>query len=121
LSQHDNSKGLFHSSLPQELTEAGKPLFAEPWQAQAFAMTVTLYERGLFTWNEWAETLSAKIKERASLGDDHGGRFYYDDWLSALESLVNSRTEIQSAVLADLKDKWEHAYRTTPHGEKVTL
>ena len=34
---------------------AEEQVFAEPWQAQAFAMTVALHDRGLFSWNEWAE------------------------------------------------------------------
>ena len=96
-------------------------MFAEPWQAQAFAMTITLYERGLFSWSEWAETLSLKLEERASVGDDQAGQHYYEDWLAALELLVSSRTEIRSAALVELKDNWEQAYRATPHGEKVSL
>ena len=42
--------------------ETGGPVFAEPWQAQAFAMAVQLHERGLFTWPEWAETLGRRIR-----------------------------------------------------------
>ena len=30
------------------------PVFTAPWQAQAFAMTLALHERGVFTWPEWA-------------------------------------------------------------------
>ena len=121
MSQPENGKRLFLSSLPSDLTDADEPVFAEPWQAQAFAMTITLYERGLFSWSEWAETLSLKLEERASVGDDQAGQHYYEDWLAALELLVSSRTDIRSAALVDLKDNWEQAYRTTPHGEKVTL
>jgi nitrile hydratase accessory protein len=121
LSQPETSNSLFRASLPQELTDEGEPVFVEPWQAQAFAMTISLYDGGLFTWNEWAEVLSSKLSERASTGGDRNGGTYYEDWLAALEVLVSSRTEIQSSVLADLKSRWEQAYRTTPHGESVTL
>ncbi|MEE1557214.1 MAG: nitrile hydratase accessory protein, partial [Alphaproteobacteria bacterium] len=38
-------------SLPRD--EDG-PVFDEPWQAQAFAMTVWLHEQSHFTWPEWA-------------------------------------------------------------------
>ena len=34
------------------------PVFHEPWEAHAFAMTLALHERGLFTWNEWAAALA---------------------------------------------------------------
>ena len=39
------------------------PVFDEPWQAEAFAMTVALHERGLFSWAEWAAALSAEVKK----------------------------------------------------------
>ncbi|RUW45405.1 nitrile hydratase accessory protein, partial [Mesorhizobium sp. M1A.F.Ca.ET.072.01.1.1] len=29
------------------------PVFAEPWQAEAFAITVALHDSGLFSWSEW--------------------------------------------------------------------
>ena len=34
------------------------PVFREPWEAQAFAMTLALHERGLFKWPEWAAALA---------------------------------------------------------------
>jgi hypothetical protein len=40
------------AGLPQD--ESG-PVFSAPWEAQAFAMTLALYERGIFTWPEWAQ------------------------------------------------------------------
>ncbi|MGX9182447.1 nitrile hydratase accessory protein, partial [Mesorhizobium sp. BHbdii] len=39
------------------------PVFAEPWQAEAFAMTVALHDKGLFSWSEWADALSAEVKK----------------------------------------------------------
>ena len=41
--------------------DACAPVFAEPWQAQAFAMTLQLHQRGLFSWPEWAAALAARI------------------------------------------------------------
>jgi nitrile hydratase accessory protein len=121
LSQLEENEGLFRSFLPDVLTESGEPVFVEPWQALAFAMTINLYNRGLFSWSEWADIFSEILAERTSCGDDSGGRFYYEDWLTALETVVSKQTDIQPAILSDLKDRWEHAYRTTPHGEKVML
>ena len=62
----------------------GEPVFREPWEAQAFAMTLALYERGLFTWTEWAAALSAAIKQRPS----GGGLRRRLDLLSALASAI---------------------------------
>ena len=39
--------------------DADGPVFAEPWEAQAFAMAVKLNEAGVFQWSEWADTLGA--------------------------------------------------------------
>src|SRR4051794_2506907 len=37
------------------------PVFAEPWQAQAFALAVRLSAQGHFTWTEWADALAAEL------------------------------------------------------------
>jgi len=41
--------------------DAGGPVFAEPWQAEAFALAVRLSAHGCFTWQEWATTLAAEL------------------------------------------------------------
>ena len=38
-------------------------VFAEPWQAHAFAMTLQLHEKGVFTWPEWAAALTHEIRQ----------------------------------------------------------
>ena len=48
--------------VPSIPRDADGPVFREPWEAQAFAMTLALHERGLFTWPEWAAALAAEIK-----------------------------------------------------------
>jgi len=109
------------ASLPRSLTDEGEPVFAEPWQAQAFAMTVSLFEQGVFSWSDWTATFSSKRAERAAAGATLESTLYYQDWLTALETLVSERAGIAPSALANLKDRWELAYRSTPHGEKVTL
>ena len=46
------------SELPRLPRDEGGPVFAEPWQAQAFALAVKLSEQGHYTWKEWAAALS---------------------------------------------------------------
>ena len=70
--------------------DAEGPVFREPWEAQAFAMTLTLHERGLFTWPQWAEALSRQIALAQAAGDADLGDTYYRHWLRALESLVSA-------------------------------
>ena len=37
--------------LPDQPRDGDGPVFAEPWEAQAFALTLKLHEAGHFTWN----------------------------------------------------------------------
>ena len=96
----------------------GAPVFAEPWQAQAFAMTVELHRKGVFTWSEWAETLGDEIA-KAGPGDD--GANYYLRWLAALERIVTAKSALSPAQLAERRDAWDRAARATPHGEPIEL
>jgi nitrile hydratase accessory protein len=77
-------------ALPGIPLDAESPVFNEPWEARAFAMTVALHERGLFTWPQWAEALSRQIALARAAGDEDLGNTYYQHWLGALESLVSA-------------------------------
>ena len=96
-------------------------MFAEPWQAQAFAMAVRLSEQGHFTWSEWAATLADELKSAADRGEPDDGSHYYEHWLVALERLVTSKALLNSEEMLDRKEAWADAYRHTPHGKPVTL
>lgn len=105
-----------------DLPRAGdEPVFSEPWQAQAFAMAVTLHERGVFTWTEWADTLADEIKTAQAEGDPDLGDTYYRHWLAALERLVSEKQIATSAVLGARKQEWDQAAKSTPHGQPITL
>lgn len=90
------------------------PVFAEPWEAQAFAMAVKLNEAGLFTWTEWAEMLGAEI---AAHPDEH----YYGNWLAALEKLVEKKGLMTEAERQRRIGEWDRAARSTPHGKPIEL
>jgi nitrile hydratase accessory protein len=100
--------------LPRD--ESG-PVFAEPWQAQAFALVVQLHRDGAFTWPEWAEALG---RELALDPADDGSR-YYHHWVAALETLSSERALAAPAELKERKAAWADAYRRTPHGRPVEL
>ena len=105
--------------IPQD--DEGSPVFREPWEAQAFAMTLALHERGLFTWPEWASALAEEIKRAQGQGDPDTGETYYRHWLSALERLVAAKGVTDAATLARYRDAWDHAADRTPHGEPIEL
>ena len=97
------------------------PVFAEPWQAQVFAITLALYERGLFTWVEWAQHLTAAIKEAQLAGDPDCGDNYYNHWLAALEAMLHNKGVAVGGQLHDLHHAWADAADTTPHGMPIEL
>ncbi len=99
----------------------GGPVFAEPWQATAFALAVRLSAEGHFTWKEWAATLADELKLAAERGEPDDGSRYYQQWLVALERLVVAKRLSDSATLLARKEAWAEAYRHTPHGKPVEL
>ena len=107
--------------VPSIPRDAEGPVFREPWEAQAFAMTLALHARGLFSWKEWAETLSAEIKRAQAAGDPDTGETYYLHWLSALERLVAAKGVTSGDALARTRHAWEHACARTPHGQPIEL
>ena len=107
--------------LPRLPRDAEGPVFAEPWQAQAFALAVKLSEQGYFTWKEWAAALANELKSAADRGEPDDGSRYYQHWLAALERLVQSKGSAEGEALAARKEAWAEAYRRTPHGKPVEL
>ena len=97
------------------------PVFREPWEAQAFALTLALYRRGLFTWPEWASALADQIKAAQAAGDPDRGDTYYRHWLAALERLVAAKGVSDADALARYRDAWNHAAARTPHGTPIEL
>ena len=107
--------------LPRIPQDNDGPVFREPWEAQAFAMTLALYQRGLFTWNEWATALGSEIKRAQAAGDPDSGETYYLHWLSALEKLVAEKGVTTTETLHRYRHAWEHACDRTPHGQPIEL
>ncbi len=108
-------------ALPGIPRDAGGPVFSEPWEAQAFAMTLALHERGVFTWPEWAAALATEIERAQADGDPDTGETYYQHWLAALEKLVVSRGLAAQRALEDYRDAWARAAARTPHGAPIEL
>ena len=105
-------------ALPRD--ETG-PVFKAPWEAQAFAMTVSLHQRGVFTWREWADALAAELAAATARGDADDGSHYYEHWLAALEKLVAVKRLVAGQELERRVDEWDVAARSTPHGKPIEL
>lgn len=101
------------TSLPGLPRDArGAPVFAEPWQAKAFALTVHLHDRGAFTWSDWTAALAIHCATPAP---------YFEAWLAALESLLARHDLASPPDVARMTDAWHRAARATPHGTPIRL
>jgi nitrile hydratase accessory protein len=109
------------TTLPGLPRDHDGPVFAEPWQAHAFAMTLTLHERGVFTWSEWAAALADEIKRAQAAGDPDTGETYYSHWLATLERIVADKKLTTPDALDRTRHAWDHAADRTPHGQPIEL
>lgn len=91
-------------------------VFSAPWQAQVFAMTVTLHERGVFTWPEWAQVLGKHVAVGAVDGTD-----YYERWADAFEEMLVEREVLSTAQVTEATAAWHAAAARTPHGRAIEL
>jgi nitrile hydratase accessory protein len=108
-------------AVPSIPRDTGGPVFKEPWQADAFALAVSLQQRGLFTWGEWAQTLGDEIKKAQAAGDPDTGETYYHHWLAALERIIAEKGVADAQQLARTRSAWAHACARTPHGTPIEL
>src|SRR3569832_665205 len=106
------------ASIPRD---DGGPVFREPWEAQAFAMALALHERGLFTWSEWAATLSDEIKRAQAAGAPDTGETSYRHWLATLKRLVAEKGVTSRDTLTRYCDACDRACNRTPHGKPIDL
>ena len=108
-------------ALPGLPRDAEGPVFEAPWQAHAFAMTLSLHERGVFTWSEWATALSEEIRSAQWARDSDRGDTYYLHWLKALEALVSRKGVTSNVELARYERAWRNAAQRTVHGAPIVL
>lgn len=100
---------------------AEPPVFAEPWHAELFAMTVHLHKQGLFSWLDWTAQLSEAL---AAAGKHHtldGGDDYYAVWLDTLLQIMIAQGVTDDSSVQAMQEQWRNAYVRTPHGKPVRL
>ena len=101
--------------------DGDSPVFCEPWEAQAFGMALALHERGLFTWDEWAQALASQIRAAQAQGDPDLGNTYYRHWLAAIEALVSAKGASSPEELGRYLRAWDHAADRVAHGQPIEL
>jgi len=120
LSNHDELYEQLERVAPISRCEDG-PIFNEPWQAHAFALTVALHEQGHFSWAEWAACFSGVIEDAKGTSPVDSQESYYLHWLAALEAIVAKKNLTSRAALTDRYEAWERATLATPHGQQIFL
>ncbi len=98
------------------------PVFHQPWQAHAFALVMTLYENGHYTWPDWDDYLGHEIQspdhfagaareEIKPANDDRAnynqflaaceadGENYYHYWLAGLEKMLDVKGMVSAGAL----------------------
>jgi len=108
-------------ALPALPRDEEGPVFKAPWEAQAFAMTLSLHTRGVFTWREWADALAAELAAATARGEPDDGSHYYEHWLAALEKLAAGKKLVAKQELERRVGEWDVAARSTPHGKPILL
>lgn len=98
-----------------------EPVFAEPWHAQLFALTVHLNETGRFAWPDWAARFGATLLRHGLSRELDGGDDYFNAWLETLEGLLAEDDSAGVEEAAELAEAWRAAYLSTPHGAPVKL
>ncbi len=96
-------------------------VFAEPWEAQVFALAVTLSSQGLYSWREWSETLGGELAQVGGNTEALNGTRHYLHWLAALERIAVAKGIVDEQTLAVRRRQWIEAYGSTPHGQPVKL
>ena len=120
MNNHDELYQHLDRVAPISRCEDG-PIFNEPWQAQAFALTVALHEQGHFSWAEWAACFSVALEEAKGTSPVNSQESYYLHWLAALETIVAQKNLTNQTALSDRYEAWERATLATPHGQQILL
>ncbi|MEF2551640.1 nitrile hydratase accessory protein [Aurantimonas sp. A2-1-M11] len=105
--------------LPRD--EAGEPVFFEPWQAKAFAMTVALNERGILAWPDWAAALgrACAALPAGQTTPQAAADAYFTAWLAALEEVLATSGLVTAAAVDAAQTVWHRAAEATPHGTPI--
>lgn len=84
-------------ALAEIATEVEATVFAEPWEARAFAIALTLSGGKRFSWDEFRERLIAEIAQADAADEGRGSSDadpgqYYECWLAALEQVLRAKS-----------------------------
>jgi nitrile hydratase accessory protein len=100
-------KGVMNTPASAEIViDAEATVFAEPWQARAFAIALTLSGGKGFSWDEFRTRLIAEIAQfdaahEGRVGFDSNPGQYYECWLAALEKILREKALLDGEEIED--------------------
>jgi nitrile hydratase accessory protein len=86
----------------------GELVFAEPWEARVFGMTIALHEQRIYGWDEFQRRLIAEIADAEARGE-HAN--YYERWLAGFERLLADKGLLAPDDLEDRTEAFEFGER----------
>lgn len=95
-----------------DATPDDPPVFAEPWEAQAFAIVHELHAAGHLTWAEWTTALGGELAGAPE-------RAYYLSWVAALEKLASQNGLTREEDLHERVKAWREDNESTVSGQSV--
>jgi len=90
----------------------GELVFDALWESRVFGMTMTLYERGAFQWDEFRNRLIQAIAAWERTHQPGEPYRYWDHWLAAFERLVAEK----GLCPADALDARVSTFAARPRG-----
>jgi nitrile hydratase subunit beta len=109
------------SNRLEPLADELRPVFNEPWQAEAYALVQVLIETGRISSSQWAKAFGAALWEAAGQGEPDGSDTYYSTLSETLQRVLVAGGRVHDAEIRQRIDDWRAAYRRTPHGKPVRL
>jgi nitrile hydratase accessory protein len=90
----------------------GELLFEAPWEARLFGITMSLFEAGLFEWEEFRQLLIDEIQSREAAGHPETEWHYYERWAAAFERLLAGKSLCAAPELLERTSE----FAARPHG-----
>ncbi|MCY3878544.1 MAG: nitrile hydratase accessory protein [Rhodobacteraceae bacterium] len=101
--------------------KTGQSAFDQPWQVSLFALTAALNDSGVFSSQDWSDTLADQLAQTGVRQPPFSNEDYFSAWLAALESLLDTKDLANAKDIDRLAGEWRLAYLSTSHGDPVTL
>ena len=98
-----------------------RPLFNDPWEAEAFVLGKLLVAERVVSPREWYEAIGAEIRAAQQRGDPDRGDTYYQHWVNALERVCIDKGIFDRETLDEHTALWGKAVANTPHGVPIEL